>query len=174
MLFIGVISVAGCVIPQFKGDGSDHKKETITTAAMSAASKYCVDHGGRILVVENASGEYTLCEFPNGVKCEELAYYRGECSAEKQNTIEEQLATSISENQSIQDGGNAQAEGFCGSSTEAPCRSNDDCQRGGCNSQICQAKSEGIILSSCDKPCYKPEPYGLKCGCVEGKCKWHK
>lgn len=69
---------------------------------------------------------------------------------------------------------NVPAEGFCGWSTEGHCNSDNDCTRGGCNSQICQAKSEGIIMSSCDKPCYKPEPYGLVCKCINEKCVWTK
>jgi putative hemolysin len=44
------------------------------------ASVYCLEHGGRIEIRKDASGnEYGVCVFPDGSECEEWAYLRGEC-----------------------------------------------------------------------------------------------
>lgn len=64
---------------------------------------------------------------------------------------------------------------FCGRSTYGSCKTDDDCLKGGCSSQICHSKSEEPIVSTCEwRDCYNAEAYGVKCGCFENKCQWTK
>lgn len=63
--------------------------------------------------------------------------------------------------------------GFCGWSTGGPCKSDEDCQIGGCSSQVCQSKSEPPVATTCEfAGCYDAEAYGEACGCLAGKCGW--
>jgi hypothetical protein len=44
------------------------------------ASVYCEQHGGKLEIVAAAEGSQSgLCIFPDGSKCDEWAYFRGEC-----------------------------------------------------------------------------------------------
>lgn len=64
--------------------------------------------------------------------------------------------------------------GFCGQSTEAECSSDGRCYAGGCSGQLCQGIRE-MIGTTCEwLDCYRDEDYGVRCGCVEGKCQWYK
>ena len=46
------------------------------------ASVLCVKNGGKLDIADEASGQEYLCSFPNGQKCEEWAFFRGECNVE--------------------------------------------------------------------------------------------
>ncbi|MEM0438184.1 MAG: DUF333 domain-containing protein [Candidatus Micrarchaeia archaeon] len=279
LLLIACMLALGCTTPENPSTGTNAS----SASNVEDPYKYCADNGGRITIVQEGSGEHAVCEFPNGAKCEAVAYSRSECTHERPNycaadsdcgcgthiitgecfvgsrpfvNVEKQcpdyctgisamfetkcvnhqckivkkeqtrtqgqaaanvgaecssisdcpkgadcyrlpgyakprcypgdpcelcppekectVSTSFPAIVACRDKESAPVEGFCGWSTEGACKSDSDCTRGGCNSQICQAKSEGIIMSSCDKPCYKPEPYGLKCKCVSNKCVWTK
>ncbi|NOZ81254.1 MAG: hypothetical protein GXP63_06305 [DPANN group archaeon] len=66
-------------------------------------------------------------------------------------------------------------EQFCGSSTEAPCVSDNDCIPMGCSSQVCGHRreyAEGMATTCEYRLCYDPEPYGLRCGCNNDVCQW--
>ena len=64
-------------------------------------------------------------------------------------------------------------EGFCGTSTEAECSTDSDCETGGCSGQVCQGASEEEAITTCEwRECYDAEEFGASCGCVEGKCQW--
>ena len=65
-------------------------------------------------------------------------------------------------------------DGFCGSSTNAICAADSDCKPGGCSGQVCSGADENIITTCEYRECYNAEAYGVKCGCVEGKCRWYK
>ena len=43
------------------------------------ASINCFNNGGKLEILENASGQYGVCVLPDGKECEEWAYYRKEC-----------------------------------------------------------------------------------------------
>lgn len=43
------------------------------------ASTYCFDHGGKIEMSQSEDGVQGICVFPDGSKCDEWQYYRGEC-----------------------------------------------------------------------------------------------
>ena len=63
--------------------------------------------------------------------------------------------------------------GFCGWSTNGPCKSDAECTIGGCSSQVCQSKSEPPVATTCEfAECYNAEAYGALCSCVAGKCNW--
>lgn len=65
---------------------------------------------------------------------------------------------------------------FYGSSTRGACSANSDCQVGGCNTEICSAKSQGDLASICigvlDQDL--PKEAGYSCGCVQKQCQWAK
>ena len=64
--------------------------------------------------------------------------------------------------------------GFCGFSTEAECNADKNCYAGGCSGQLCQNITE-MLGTTCEwLDCYRDETYGVKCGCVDGKCQWYK
>jgi len=64
--------------------------------------------------------------------------------------------------------------GFCGRSTEADCSSDRKCIASGCNGELCQHYTQMISTICMWQCCYRDEDYGVKCGCVEGKCQWYK
>lgn len=68
-----------------------------------------------------------------------------------------------------------QTENFCGSSSFGKCALDKDCLPGGCSGQICQAKNEKAVFTSCEwRDCYEAKKYNLECKCIEDKCQWSK
>lgn len=64
-------------------------------------------------------------------------------------------------------------EGFCGSSTYGSCETPSDCVTGGCSGQVCQAKNEDPVVTTCEaRECYDARTYWMACDCVENKCQW--
>lgn len=56
------------------------------TQLSNPASEKCVKDGGRLETLQDADGgEYGVCKFTNGARCDEWAYFRGECTPEKPN-----------------------------------------------------------------------------------------
>ncbi|MBU5574874.1 MAG: DUF333 domain-containing protein [Candidatus Aenigmarchaeota archaeon] len=50
------------------------------------ASKYCIENNGSLFIEKDKNnGEYGVCIFQNNAKCEEWAFFKGECSKEKPN-----------------------------------------------------------------------------------------
>lgn len=63
---------------------------------------------------------------------------------------------------------------YYGSSTHVTCASDSDCIESGCNSEICQGKTEELVTSICvlpDQP--TPKQVGLRCRCFAKKCQWN-
>jgi uncharacterized protein len=50
-----------------------------STNLPNPASKYCLDNGGSLEMVANENGTQGICTLADGKKCDEWAYYRGEC-----------------------------------------------------------------------------------------------
>ena|GEM_PF-1186918 len=46
---------------------------------VNPASKYCIEHGGKLEIRTTEKGEAGYCIFPDGSECEEWAFFRGEC-----------------------------------------------------------------------------------------------
>jgi inhibitor of cysteine peptidase len=65
-----------------------------------------------------------------------------------------------------------ESSGFCGTSTNARCSSNDDCAAGGCSGQVCMEVNEDISTTCEYRDCYNADNYGLSCACRNGKCQW--
>lgn len=61
---------------------------------------------------------------------------------------------------------------FCGWSTYAKCKTDADCNMGGCSGQVCEGKGEGTITDCMWRDCYDVAEYG--CKCVDDKCQWSK
>lgn len=63
---------------------------------------------------------------------------------------------------------------FCGQEL-GNCIYDYDCVRDGCNKEFCKSRSDPPVSSDCEwKDCYDPNKFGLRCGCVNKKCKWKK
>jgi hypothetical protein len=43
------------------------------------ASVNCEEKGGKLEIVDEAAGQKGICVLPDGTRCEEWAYFRGEC-----------------------------------------------------------------------------------------------
>lgn len=66
-------------------------------------------------------------------------------------------------------------DNFCGISTHGKCSSDKDCIVGGCSNQVCQSIFEKPTITTCEwRECYNADFYGYKCGCINGRCEWHK
>ena len=65
-------------------------------------------------------------------------------------------------------------EEFCGSSTYAPCGTDDDCEPGGCSGQLCMGVNEDMGTTCEYRDCYNAESFGMTCGCHNGKCQWSR
>lgn len=62
-----------------------------------------------------------------------------------------------------------------GSSTLGPCVSDSDCMLSGCNTEICQSKSEKPIASACIATTQPtPRQAGYACRCQQQRCQWTK
>jgi putative hemolysin len=72
---ISVVLVALCVIVAYGRTPS-----TAQAKMPNPASVHCEQNGGKLELGQVASGGITgVCVFPDGSKCEEWAYFRGEC-----------------------------------------------------------------------------------------------
>jgi putative hemolysin len=87
--FIGLLML-GCAQKQ--------QNQTVNDNATIAnpASVFCAENGGTLQITTAADGSQGgLCVFPNGSKCDEWAYYRGECSPSNQ-TVTQNVSTNVS------------------------------------------------------------------------------
>lgn len=50
-----------------------------TTQIANPASEHCIAKGGTLEIVATPEGEHGMCTLPDGTKCEEWAFMRGEC-----------------------------------------------------------------------------------------------
>jgi eight-cysteine-cluster-containing protein len=60
----------------------------------------------------------------------------------------------------------------CGASAAAECSSDSDCSKQGCSGQLCKARSDNPVMTTCE---YRAEYDCLNmvdCGCTGGKCGW--
>ena len=64
------------------------------------------------------------------------------------------------------------SEEFCGWSTYAKCKTDADCNMGGCSGEVCEGKGEGTITDCMWRDCYNVT--GYECKCIDDKCQWSK
>jgi putative hemolysin len=108
-LAISLIMIAGCKpTPIIGGDKDEHGcliaagyswcdakqkclrtwEENCTTeqnlGIANPASVYCETNGGTLEIVNEVDGQKGICTLQNGTKCEEWAYFRGECPVNKE------------------------------------------------------------------------------------------
>jgi putative hemolysin len=80
---IFVVFLAGCATPAPPGNISNNTTippANNTTGIPNPASQFCESHNGTLQIREGTGGQHGVCSFASGAKCEEWAYYRGECS----------------------------------------------------------------------------------------------
>ena len=63
-------------------------------------------------------------------------------------------------------------EEFCGWSTYAKCKTDVDCNVGGCSGEVCEGKGEGTITDCMWRDCYNVT--GYECKCIDDECQWSK
>ena len=72
----------GCVATVDQNNTNATAQNATNTTIANPASLYCVNHGGKSTIVTNPDGSQGgVCVLQNGTKCDEWAYYRGECPA---------------------------------------------------------------------------------------------
>jgi putative hemolysin len=59
------------------------------TGLPNPASVNCEEWGGTLEIKDGEGGQYGVCTFPSGAKCEEWAFFRGECAPEAPNYCEQ-------------------------------------------------------------------------------------
>ncbi|MFH1181988.1 MAG: DUF333 domain-containing protein [Candidatus Woesearchaeota archaeon] len=57
--------------------------ETGNASTANPASVYCEEHGGTLEIVTEEGGQRGICTLADGTKCDEWAYYRGECGKDE-------------------------------------------------------------------------------------------
>ncbi len=57
------------------------------------ASVYCLDQGGTLDMSEDEMGTQGFCVFPDGIACDEWAFYRGEACQDKVKSSPQQTAS---------------------------------------------------------------------------------
>lgn len=65
-------------------------KENENFGITNPASKYCVENKGQVKIIETEQGQKGICVLPNGIECDEWAFFRNECpnnSIENNNEI---------------------------------------------------------------------------------------
>lgn len=65
--------------PQATPSAPNGPTETPEVTLANPASEHCIKNGGRVEMERTADGERGICVFPDGSRCEEWAYFRGEC-----------------------------------------------------------------------------------------------
>jgi len=90
-LSIIAMLLAGCanpVPPDQPGNNTTVPPGNNTTGIPNPASQFCEQHNGTLQIKAGAGGQYGVCSFSGGAKCEEWAFFRGECSAGKPDFCE--------------------------------------------------------------------------------------
>ena len=75
----GLMAAAVFVVLAACGSGSTDAPAS-PAQLPNPASAHCEEQGGRVVIVDEAGGQVGYCEFADGSRCEEWAYYRGECA----------------------------------------------------------------------------------------------
>lgn len=52
------------------------------------ASVYCEQQGGRLEIVETMAGQQGICVLASGIRCDEWAYFRGECPSPSVTSVQ--------------------------------------------------------------------------------------
>ena len=158
------------------------------TGLANPASVHCEQEGGTLKMYNSPKGTLGICEFQDKIACEEWAYYRGECVPGDCQVKCEYIGQKTGWNLVCSGGGQVleianctveepepqepPEEEFCGTSTNASCETNQDCERGGCSGQVCEGKDEDTITTCEFRNCYNAYAYNLTCQCKDNQCQW--
>jgi len=91
LIFTLLIVLCGCTDVAIKNDvNSNVNAEPAvntneTTNLANPASTNCINNGGKLEIKEGPNGQYGDCIFDDGTRCEEWAFYRGECQKGNQD-----------------------------------------------------------------------------------------
>jgi putative hemolysin len=79
VVFVLMLVLTSCSTKMESKPIDDINEDDVTQIA-NPASKYCAENDGTLSIIETLDGQIGICEFENEYKCEEWAYFRGECS----------------------------------------------------------------------------------------------
>lgn len=73
-------------------DVQNSTSEKSTTSIANPASQFCIEKGGKVVIVSNSDGsQFGMCEL-NNYSCEEWTFYKGECTIkDDEEKIKEKL-----------------------------------------------------------------------------------
>ncbi|MFO8073495.1 MAG: DUF333 domain-containing protein [Polyangia bacterium] len=79
-----ITALAGCGQPERQvvpaaADASREGAPAAGAGLANPASEHCVEAGGRLEMRRGSEGEYGVCVFDDGSRCEEWRFFRGEC-----------------------------------------------------------------------------------------------
>jgi len=74
----------GCAQPERRvapaaAEAGEENAPAAGAALANPASEHCVEAGGRLEMRHGSEGEYGVCVFDDGSRCEEWRFFRGEC-----------------------------------------------------------------------------------------------
>jgi putative hemolysin len=73
IIFILAICLAGCQNKPADDTNADN------TQIANPASVFCTENGGKLEIANEEGGQRGICTLKDGTKCDEWAYFRGEC-----------------------------------------------------------------------------------------------
>lgn len=137
-LFILLLIIV-CIILSL--DKKESQKDNSQIA--NPASVYCINNSGTLKLINDENGSYGICTLPNGLECEEWAYFRGECGNSVNNSD------------------------FC--SVNSDCVPSSCCHPKSCVNKNSAPNCSGI---ACTMMCELGtlDCGQASCGCVNGKC----
>lgn len=59
---------------------TDDQAGLVPVKIANPASQNCIAHGGTLEMQREPAGQYGVCVFDDGSRCEEWRYFRGECA----------------------------------------------------------------------------------------------
>ncbi|MFH0885338.1 MAG: DUF333 domain-containing protein [Candidatus Micrarchaeota archaeon] len=89
VILIFLVFLAGCTTTiQTPMNNTTIPPANNTSGMPNPASQFCEQNNGTLEIRTGTGGQYGVCSFSNGAKCEEWAFYRGECGPDKPNFCE--------------------------------------------------------------------------------------
>lgn len=82
IVFIIVVAGAGYWL-WYTAQQSGGEEVNNNSQLANPASVYCLDQGGTLDMREDEMGTQGFCAFPDGIACDEWAFYRGEACQDK-------------------------------------------------------------------------------------------
>lgn len=70
------LSILLCTLTACSPSTINQSEETHPIAMPNPASKYCIDLGGTLQIVDGQNGQYGMCILPDGTKIEEWELFR--------------------------------------------------------------------------------------------------